>query len=107
MIIDWCDCDQIIGDDDDQRLVWDDSDLVTISDKLKIVSINEEIASDSGKEKEELLKSDEELARMLQVLCFERPKKKKKLYCCVCLESLDVKMRSELLSKEALDSCFF
>ncbi|KAL9447668.1 hypothetical protein AB3S75_015190 [Citrus x aurantiifolia] len=57
---------KIIGDDDDQRLVSDDSDLVTISDKLKIVSINEEIASDSGKEKEELLKSDEELARMFQ-----------------------------------------
>ncbi|KAH9687986.1 peptide-N(4)-(N-acetyl-beta-glucosaminyl)asparagine amidase [Citrus sinensis] len=57
---------KIIGDDDDQRLVSDDSDLVTISDKLKIVSINEEISSDSGKEKEELLKSDEELARMFQ-----------------------------------------
>ena len=78
MIIGWCDFDQIIGDDDDQRLVSDDSDLVTISDKLKIVSINEEISSDSGKEKEELLKSDEELARMFQVLCFLKVKKKLK-----------------------------
>lgn len=94
MIIGWCDFDQIIGDDDDQRLVSDDSDLVTISDKLKIVSINEEISSDSGKEKEELLKSDEELARMFQVSCFLKVKKKieKTLHFFVCLKNLVVKM---------------
>lgn len=66
---DWCD--QIVGDEGDQRLVSDDSDLVTISDKLKLLSINKETVGNSANEKEEFLKSDEELARMLQVFCFD------------------------------------
>lgn len=65
MIIHWFD--QIVGDDDDQLLVSDDSDLITISDKLKLLSVEENV-TDSDKENDELLKSDEKLARMLQVL---------------------------------------
>ncbi|KAJ4719646.1 Peptide-N(4)-(N-acetyl-beta-glucosaminyl)asparagine amidase [Melia azedarach] len=57
---------KIVGDEGDQRLVSDDSDLVTISDKLKLLSINKETVGNSANEKEEFLKSDEELARMLQ-----------------------------------------
>lgn len=63
---------KIVGDDDD-RLVSCDSDLVTISEKLRLVSIAEE----DGERREEsggtiqnldaeIMKSDEEFARMLQ-----------------------------------------
>ncbi|XP_059652725.1 peptide-N(4)-(N-acetyl-beta-glucosaminyl)asparagine amidase [Cornus florida] len=53
---------KIFGGDDD-RLVSDESDLASVTDKLRLVSINEEKkpAADA-----ELVKSDEELARMLQ-----------------------------------------
>lgn len=47
---------------DDGRIVSDDSDLIAISDKLRLVSINDEIPQLDS----ETLKSDEELARMLQ-----------------------------------------
>ncbi|KAJ0079133.1 hypothetical protein Patl1_23327 [Pistacia atlantica] len=57
---------KIVSDDDHQRPVSDDSDLLSICDDLKLVSIEEELVSNSAKEQEELLKSDEELARMLQ-----------------------------------------
>ncbi|TXG65906.1 hypothetical protein EZV62_007181 [Acer yangbiense] len=58
---------EIVGDDDQgNRIVSDDSDLSKICDKLQLVSINEETVSTGAKENEELLKSDEELARMLQ-----------------------------------------
>ncbi|PRQ41864.1 putative peptide-N(4)-(N-acetyl-beta-glucosaminyl)asparagine amidase [Rosa chinensis] len=55
---------KIIGADDD-RVVSDDSDLVAISEKLRLISISEE-EPESTAGNEELLKSDEELARMLQ-----------------------------------------
>ncbi|PSS10107.1 Peptide-N(4)-(N-acetyl-beta-glucosaminyl)asparagine amidase [Actinidia chinensis var. chinensis] len=57
----------ILGGDDD-RLVSDDSDLVSISDRLLLVSISDEV-NEEGKladQNAELVKSDEELARMLQ-----------------------------------------
>ncbi|KAL5837802.1 hypothetical protein ACOSQ3_014971 [Xanthoceras sorbifolium] len=57
---------KIVGDDGDCRTVSDDFDLSKICDKLKLVSINEETVSTSAKENKELLKSDEDLARMLQ-----------------------------------------
>lgn len=61
---------KIVGVDDD-RTVSTDSDLASISEKLRLVSIDEEVKevenqeSSSGNDAE-LLKSDEELARMLQ-----------------------------------------
>lgn len=55
---------KIIGADDN-RVVSEDSDLAAISEKLRLVSINEE-PQESTAGKDELLKSDEELARMLQ-----------------------------------------
>ncbi|TXG65907.1 hypothetical protein EZV62_007182 [Acer yangbiense] len=58
---------KIVGDDDQgNRIVSDDSDLSKICDKLQLVSINEGTVSTGAKENEELLKSDEEFARMLQ-----------------------------------------
>ncbi|CAL8166678.1 unnamed protein product [Prunus armeniaca] len=51
---------------DENRVLSDDSDLVAISEKLRLVSINEEQQEKSTAENDELLKSDEELARMLQ-----------------------------------------
>ena len=68
-----CDCfdrfpNKIFGHDDD-RLVSDDSDLIAISDKLRLVSITDEV-KEEGKlvdQNAELAKSDEELARKLQV----------------------------------------
>ncbi|KAL6278796.1 hypothetical protein ACE6H2_022397 [Prunus campanulata] len=51
---------------DENRVVSDKSDLVAISDKLRLVSINEEQQETSTAENDELLKSDDELARMLQ-----------------------------------------
>ncbi|XP_020422906.1 peptide-N(4)-(N-acetyl-beta-glucosaminyl)asparagine amidase isoform X2 [Prunus persica] len=51
---------------DENRVVSDKSDLVAISEKLRLVSINEEQQETSTAENDELLKSDEELARMLQ-----------------------------------------
>ncbi|GKV27341.1 hypothetical protein SLEP1_g36525 [Rubroshorea leprosula] len=63
---------KILGEDGD-RVVSSDSDLVTISEKLRLVSISEEdkekheeTAESSQKSDSEFLKSDEELARMLQ-----------------------------------------
>lgn len=71
---------KIVGVDDD-RTVSTDSDLASISEKLRLVSIDEEVKevenqqSCSGNDAE-LLKSDEELARMLQAeedaLLFQR-----------------------------------
>lgn len=59
--------DKILGGEDD-RVLSDDSDLSTISDKLKLVSIDEETKEEEkGKAEDEFAKSDEELARMLQV----------------------------------------
>lgn len=59
----------------------EDSDLVTVSEKLCLVSIEEVIGDDSGKRKDDKsegqgggssssqwMQSDEELARMLQVM---------------------------------------
>lgn len=46
---------------DNERIVSDDSDLVSVSDKLRLVSITEQTKLD-----DEIAKSDEELARMLQ-----------------------------------------
>lgn len=57
---------------DDNKIVFDDSDLISISDKLCLMSINDqaineaESSSGSSHVNEELIKSDEELARMLQ-----------------------------------------
>lgn len=59
---------QIYASEDD-RPVASDSDLVTISEKLRLVSINEqEKQGESSKHDAEMMKSDEELARLLQVL---------------------------------------
>nr|XP_043616454.1 peptide-N(4)-(N-acetyl-beta-glucosaminyl)asparagine amidase isoform X2 [Erigeron canadensis] len=55
-------------DDGSDRIVSDDSDLASISDKLRLVSIddeNDEIDS-APKLESQVVKSDEELARMLQ-----------------------------------------
>lgn len=61
--------DKIVVEDDD-RLVSDESDLASISDKLRLLSIgeNSEAITSSEKSDVEMVKSDEELARMLQVL---------------------------------------
>lgn len=53
---------KILGGDD-SRIVSDDSDLVEISDKLRLVSVNDE----NPKLDSDIVYSDEELARMLQV----------------------------------------
>lgn len=52
---------KIYGGDDD-RIVSDDSDLIAISDKLRLVSVKDE----NPQLESEIVKSDEELARMLQ-----------------------------------------
>ncbi|PON73862.1 Transglutaminase-like [Parasponia andersonii] len=56
---------KILGVDDD-RTVSTDSDLVDVSEKLRLVSINEDHKEEKEEVEAELLKSDEELARMLQ-----------------------------------------
>ncbi|XP_030534710.1 peptide-N(4)-(N-acetyl-beta-glucosaminyl)asparagine amidase [Rhodamnia argentea] len=59
---------RIVGDGDD-RVVSEDSDLVGVADKLRLVSIDEEgegAVGQSAGSSAELLKSDEELARLLQ-----------------------------------------
>lgn len=53
---------KILGGDDD-RVISDDSDLIAVSDKLRLVSIKDENPQLGS----EIVKSDEELARMLQV----------------------------------------
>lgn len=63
-------CDKILGGEDD-RIVSDDSDLSVISDKLRLVHIRDE--KEKGKAEPEFAKSDEELARMLQVFNFLFP----------------------------------
>ncbi|XP_004302040.1 PREDICTED: peptide-N(4)-(N-acetyl-beta-glucosaminyl)asparagine amidase [Fragaria vesca subsp. vesca] len=55
---------KIIGADDD-RVVSDDSDLAAVSEKLRLVSISDD-QPEQAAGNDELLKSDEELARMLQ-----------------------------------------
>ncbi|CAL5379710.1 unnamed protein product [Camellia sinensis] len=55
---------KIFGGDDD-RLVSDDSDLLSISDRLRLLSVNDEEGK-SVDQNAELVKSDEEFARMLQ-----------------------------------------
>lgn len=55
---------KILGGEDD-RIVSGDSDLSLISDKLRLVHIHDE--KEKGKAEPEFAKSDEELARMLQV----------------------------------------
>lgn len=57
---------------EDDRTVLSDSDLAAISEKLRLISISEDENEEDNKESSngndaELLKSDEELARMLQV----------------------------------------
>ncbi|KAL7605184.1 hypothetical protein Lser_V15G19351 [Lactuca serriola] len=52
---------KILGGDDD-RVISDDSDLIAVSDKLRLVSIKDENPQLGS----EIVKSDEELARMLQ-----------------------------------------
>lgn len=56
---------KIIGADDDS-VVSDDSDLAAVSEKLRLVSISDD-QPEQAAGNDELLKSDEELARMLQV----------------------------------------
>ena len=56
---------KIISADDD-RVVSDESDLAAVSEKLRLVSISES-QPESAAGNDEVLKSDEELARMLQV----------------------------------------
>lgn len=59
---------QVLGGEDNQILL-DDSDLASISNKLRLVSI------DDGEEEKpvaEVANSDEELARMLQVLVLKK-----------------------------------
>lgn len=58
---------QILGNDDD-RSVSDDADLESITDKLKLVTIDEEDEGSKENEDPGASVSDEELARMLQVL---------------------------------------
>lgn len=53
---------KILGGDDD-RVISDDSDLIAVSDKLRLVSIKDENPQLGS----EIVKSDEELARVLQV----------------------------------------
>ncbi|EXB93247.1 Peptide-N(4)-(N-acetyl-beta-glucosaminyl)asparagine amidase [Morus notabilis] len=68
---------KIIGADDD-RTVFTDSDLLSVSDKLRLVSIDDEVKEQEnhGSSSAEFLKSDEELARLLQAeedaLLFQR-----------------------------------
>ena len=57
---------QIFGAEQDTPVV-NDSDLVAISDKLRLVSVNDSEPEPSAAD---LLKSDEELARLLQVSVF-------------------------------------
>ncbi|KAG7533579.1 Rad4/PNGase transglutaminase-like fold [Arabidopsis thaliana x Arabidopsis arenosa] len=54
---------QKIVAEDDNRLVSDESDLASISERLRLVSIEEDSVENSDAE---MVKSDEELARMLQ-----------------------------------------
>ncbi|GAV90643.1 Transglut_core domain-containing protein [Cephalotus follicularis] len=58
---------EIFGGDDD-RLLSDDSDLISISEKLRLVSINggESTGGTDASVSLDLMKSDEDLARMLQ-----------------------------------------
>ncbi|VVA96696.1 unnamed protein product [Arabis nemorensis] len=55
---------QKIVTEGDDRLVSDETDLASISDKLRLVSIG--ISGKTDKSDSEMVKSDEELARMLQ-----------------------------------------
>lgn len=54
----------------DDQIVSDESDLASISDKLRLVSLDGDADEISAQEKEksEIAMSDEELARILQVL---------------------------------------
>lgn len=64
----WID-EKILGRDD--QIVSEESDLASISDKLRLVSIDgveEEIAAEKKEKLEKSAISDEELARILQVL---------------------------------------
>ncbi|KAG7612419.1 Transglutaminase-like [Arabidopsis suecica] len=54
---------QKIVAEDDNRLVSDESDLASLSERLRLVSVGEDSVENSDAE---MLKSDEELARMLQ-----------------------------------------
>lgn len=64
----WID-EKIVGRDD--QIVSDESDLASISDRLRLVSIDgveEEIAAEEKEKLEKLAMSDEEFARLIQVL---------------------------------------
>ena len=68
---------QIVCDDDyhDIKIISDDSDLNSIEEKVCLISIGEDVAAESlatvdSHVNEELLKSDEEFARLLQVIAF-------------------------------------
>ncbi|XP_074292665.1 peptide-N(4)-(N-acetyl-beta-glucosaminyl)asparagine amidase isoform X1 [Silene latifolia] len=56
---------QIVGEDD-IKVVNDDSDLISISEKLRLISIIDQVETSSSHVNEDLLKLDEEFARMLQ-----------------------------------------
>ena len=57
---------------DDSRIISDDSDLISVSNKLRLLSINDDTVAESStgnsQFNEELLKADEEFARLLQVI---------------------------------------
>ncbi|KAL1190929.1 Peptide-N(4)-(N-acetyl-beta-glucosaminyl)asparagine amidase [Cardamine amara subsp. amara] len=55
--------------EDDDRLLSDESDLASISNKLRLLSVrgNSEATTSSEKSDVEMVKSDEELARVLQI----------------------------------------
>lgn len=68
LFVDWNFSVQIYGSEDD-RLVASDSDLAAFTEKLRLVSISEQDEQgESSKREAEMMKSDEELARLLQVL---------------------------------------
>jgi len=60
---------QIYGAEPDTQISTD-SDLATISDKLRLVSINHHPPQQPETNSNDFLKSDEELARLLQVLFY-------------------------------------
>lgn len=89
---------QIVGEDDD-RIVSDNSDLAAVSEKLRLVSIASEKEKEPEKQEETTssggagagnfhagssVTSDEELARMLQVLLLDIESIK-----CICFLTMN------------------
>lgn len=58
---------KIFGED---RLLLEDSDLASVSDELRVVSIHDEGSEGVTSAVADFAKSDEELARLLQVFVF-------------------------------------